>query len=427
MSYLIDEIVKGMDLEERGNKYICEWGTKHKLNSEDHKDETNRTSFRRQRDRILYSGGFRRLQDKTQVIAASKTGDHRTRLTHSLEVEQIAVSIADSLGLNRDLVAAIAIGHDIGHTPFGHAVERFLDEELKDEGGFSHAVQSIRYIKENDIELSKEVYEGILKHDTDVYAGSYSVEQEDCGEYKPQEPGNLEAQAVYWADKLAYITHDFEDFYKTKIYLSAKEHDKELDEKLRKVLSKLILDDEKNEKSLDHFKTRNLIRNLLRKLIKESFENIMELKKEKGYLNPNIVEKETAKRIKIIEKNMIMGSKDEKVIKKAKKRAYQKGLIINFNNDYYNSYLELREILDKYYIQSPEVQRSDAKAVKIIKSLYDQFLENPAILPLTIKKDINEDETNKKRVVADYIASMTDRYAEEVYENLNSIGPYYDY
>ena len=426
----LEDIVKGLDLEIRENINICEWGVKHKEDPCKHREETNRTDFRRQRDRILYTGGFRRLQDKTQVIAATKNGDHRTRLTHSLEVEQIAISIADALGLNRDLVSAIALGHDVGHTPFGHAVEKFLDDELKDKGGFSHAVQSVRYLRMKKIELSVEVLEGILKHDTDVYAGSYNEEQFDCSDYFPKEPGNLESQAVYWADKLAYLTHDFEDFYETEIYKNAREHHNGLESELQDVLSKLITEEEKSRKikdDINNFETRDLIRNVLRNLIDESFNNINELKVVKGILNPKIIQDETKKRILKIERNKgINDSNNKKEIKDIKKEAYQKGLIINFNEDYYNNYLRLRKILDDYYISSPEVQRSDAKAKKIVKSLYRQFIDNPKILPLNIQKKITEEDC-EERVVADYIASMTDRYAEEVYINLNSIGSYYEY
>lgn len=423
-------IVKGIDLERRANVNIYEWGVKHKVDFGKHREETNRTDFRRQRDRILYTGGFRRLQDKTQVIAATKNGDHRTRLTHSLEVEQIAISIADALGLNRDLVSAIALGHDVGHTPFGHAVERFLDDELKDKGGFSHAVQSVRYLKKKEIKLSNEVWEGILKHDTDVYAGAYDKRQFDCSEFFPSLPGNLETQVVYWADKLAYLTHDFEDFYHTQIYKNAREHDNNLESELKDILSELITEEEKSKKikeDLKYFETRDLIRNLIGKLISESLSSINELKEIKGILNPNIIQDETKRILKIERNKGINNSSSKKEIKDIKKEAYQKGLIINFNEDYYNNYKRLRKILDDYYIFSPEVQRSDAKAIKIVESLYNQFINNYKILPLNIQKEIKDEKDPIERIVADYIASMTDRYAEDIFTNLNLIGSYYDY
>ncbi|NFS29463.1 dNTP triphosphohydrolase [Clostridium botulinum] len=424
MSDNIKDVVKSVELEKNSNCYICEWGTKHKENPPN--EETNRTDFRRQRDRILYTGGFRRLQGKTQVIAASKNGDHRTRLTHSLEVEQIAVSIADALGLNRDLVSAIALGHDVGHTPFGHAVERFLNKQLKDKGGFSHAVQSVRYLKNKGITLSYEVFEGILKHDTDVYAGSYNKEQFDCSEYDPLEPGSLEAQVVYWADKLAYLTHDFEDFY-TQIYESVK--DQKLEDNLKEILSNIITEDEKSEKiknDLKNFETRDLIRNVLKNLIDESFKNIMKLKESKTIIDIKVIRDETKERIKRYEQKLgINEDKSTEEINKIKKKSYQKGLIINFKEEYVENYLKLRDIINEHYLGSPEIERSDAKAEKIVSSLYKDFINNYKILPINIRKKIDVDKENLERVVADYISSMTDRYAEEVFIDLNSIGNHY--
>ncbi|WMJ76358.1 MULTISPECIES: dGTP triphosphohydrolase [unclassified Sedimentibacter] len=455
MTKNINHIVKSVELEDRENNYISEWGIKHELNLP--VDETNRTEFRRQRDRILYTGGFRRLQDKTQVIAATKNGDHRTRLTHTLEVEQISISIADALSLNRDLVSAIALGHDIGHTPFGHAAERFLNDKLFKNGGFSHAVQSVRYLSSKKIELSPLVCEGILKHDTDVYAGNYNIEQYDCSRYNPENPGSLESQVVYWADKLAYLTHDFEDFYHTNIYENAKKRYSSLEYDLKSVLSSLITEGKKSEQikeNISNFKTRDLIRNVLYNLVKASINNINNLEMCDYESNQDTIIKETKKRIKKKENELGITSVENKIaeiekkiknsidekdikvlnnlinerkkeIKRIKKNAFQFGLIINFEEEYNNFYSKLRDILNQYYIGSPEVERSDAKAIKIVKSLYEEFTRNPKILPLNIQEKIND--KNIKRIVADYIASMTDRYAEEIFLNLNSIGSYYQY
>ena len=173
--------LKSIDLEEKFNENIANYGYK-KVDYESKKinvsqpaeveegEETYRTDLRRQRDKILYTGGFRRLQDKTQVISATLSGDHRTRLTHTLEVEQIAISIANALKLNVDLVSAIALGHDVGHTPFGHAAERKLNKLLEDNGKFHHPIQSIRYIWEKyGSKIEDVIYEGILLHDSDMF------------------------------------------------------------------------------------------------------------------------------------------------------------------------------------------------------------------------------------------------------------------
>ena len=213
-------------LEELEDKKLAPWATKYSeikyKEAEKSTEETYRTRFRRDKDRILYSKAFRRLQHKTQVIGTDTGDDFRTRLTHSLEVEQIATSLADALKLNKDLVSAIALGHDLGHTPFGHAVEALLNEELH---AFSHAIQSVRYLENqakdrNGLNISLQVLEGILKHDTDIYGGAYNTKyknQHDCSHLNPHLPGSMESQVVYWADKIAYLTHDFEDFSKTKI------------------------------------------------------------------------------------------------------------------------------------------------------------------------------------------------------------------
>ncbi|MGL5228175.1 MAG: HD domain-containing protein [Bacteroidales bacterium] len=603
----------GEELSKQQNSSLNEAATKHIYDLK--KEESHRTTFRRERDRILYTGGFRRLQDKTQVLAAYQGGDHRTRLTHTLEVEQIAVSIADALGLNRDLVSAIAIGHDVGHTPFGHAAEAELNKLLKDEGGFSHAVQSVRYLcdgKSDNLKYDKEILEGILKHDTDVYAGGYNSKQFNCEDLNPKEAPSLEAQVVYWADKIAYISHDFEDFYQNEIYYNMRKCFEEkafnatnVDNQLQYLLDRIM----PYMGNLALFETRHLIREILKSLTNKSAENINsyinnkkdkkldssireatkhrinqyevelinkytkeldiyiqeinsckdieeiiyieksnfdkkskddyklkqeDLKKDKKDLanNKNDIEqiimnksnKEQLKKpysqrlsciidhfqmelyndkfndfiqaknnmtinedlcenfdralsnivliegkfkkeelnldvdnykkfiskvklifdkikdsgihdyISIIDNSTLEtdNKKEEKIlsdfIKKKihsiQKEAFVNSLIINFDDDFRKYYLNLRGFLDKHYIFSPEVQRSDAYAKKVVASLFNLFLDNYKLLPLNIQHKINENNS-KARVIADYIASMSDRYAVEVYNNLNFAGNRY--
>ncbi|MCO1602803.1 dGTP triphosphohydrolase [Desulfosporosinus nitroreducens] len=473
-------LMKCIDLEKSKNGLIKKWGYKHpeKL----YEEETYRTNFRRQRDRILYTGGFRRLQDKTQVISAMKSGDHRTRLTHTLEVEQIAISLSDALGLNSDLVSAIACGHDVGHTPFGHAVERALNKKLNKQGGFSHAIQSVKYLNEKMRKdktpkkvqkLQDLIFEGILKHDTDVYVGDYDNRQWDCSQYKLDEAGTLEMQVVYWADKIAYLTHDFEDFYNTEIYLHAKKNYPQLEVELKTILAELTKNP-KIKKNIKLFETRNLIRNIIAQLIDQSKKNIKsktlkpngiriettrlikeeELKqakkeKEDSAVEVNYVEYLEVNKIKELEAQLEdikkRNDKDQqelvdstiKTVKKIKKNAYMDCLMINFTDEYRKNYKELRKLLDDYYIFSPEITRSDAKAEKIANCLFDDFVANIRLLPLNIRKRIKDKDNNndnepvgansKERIVADYIASMTDRYAEVIYTDLNAIGGNYDY
>ena len=257
-------------LEEMFNKNIADYGYKHRMEKNQELEETHRTNLRRQRDKILYTGGFRRLQDKTQVMSSTLSGDHRTRLTHTLEVEQIAVSIANALKLNVDLVSAIALGHDVGHTPFGHAAERKLNELLKDNGGFNHSIQSAKYIwVKYGNKIDPKIYEGILLHDSDMFAIKEKAEEQlrffkDCEnsdfeKYFNTFPTTLEAQVVIWADKIAYITHDLEDFLGSSIYTNLKKDNEKIEEELLELLNELT---ETEIEKVEDFKLRNLIRNI---------------------------------------------------------------------------------------------------------------------------------------------------------------------
>ncbi|HEO64097.1 MAG TPA: deoxyguanosinetriphosphate triphosphohydrolase, partial [Candidatus Omnitrophica bacterium] len=191
------------------------------------KEDLYRTPFQRDRDRIIHSTAFRRLEYKTQVFVIHEGDYYRTRLTHSLEVAQIARSIARALSLNADLVEAIALGHDIGHTPFGHSGEDILNELLEDCGGFNHNLQGLRivdyleskYPEFSGLNLTWEVREGLLKHTT-RYDNSYSdagpyllpdYAGRDSGGFCSQDPPTLEAQIVNLADEIAYDNHDIDD------------------------------------------------------------------------------------------------------------------------------------------------------------------------------------------------------------------------
>lgn len=463
--------LESYDLEEQFNKHIASYGYKKavtKKSKED--DETYRTSLRRQRDKILYTGGFRRLQDKTQVISAMVEGDHRTRLTHTLEVEQIAISIANALRLNVDLVSAIALGHDVGHTPFGHAAERKLNELLEENGGFHHPIQSIRYLWEKyGSKIESVIYEGILLHDSDMFdIDKTKAEKQLCylkessyngikfdnhvkiNEWLNAFPTTLEAQVVVWADKIAYITHDLEDFLRCKAYINLNKNDNTIEEKLCELLSDLI---GKEIKSLREYESRDLIRNIISKLIKASVENIISAIAETGNFNQSHVRDKT----KMRSTNNETDSQNKK---------YLNGLLINFDDTYRDKYYSLRKFLDQYYIFSPEVQKSDAKAEYIVEWLFEKLTKNYKLMPLELRNEVdtaiianldkhkcldkiykglpatensvshldkaikdNKDPCIKdcynsikndiiSRKVASYIATMSDSYAEGMYRNL---------
>ena len=171
-----------------------------------------RTSFQRDRDRIIHTTAFRRLEYKTQVFVNYEGDYYRTRLTHTLEVAQIGRTIARALGVNEDLIEAICLAHDLGHSPFGHAGENTLARLMKDFGGFDHNKQSLRIVTELEhrfpefpgLNLTWEVREGMVKHESE-----YDVS--DASDYIPDLRGNLETQIANVADELAYTTHDLDD------------------------------------------------------------------------------------------------------------------------------------------------------------------------------------------------------------------------
>lgn len=469
--------LKSNNLESIFNSNIGDYGykkiTQHKTSDveepSDRLEETYRTDLRRQRDKILYTGGFRRLQDKTQVISATREGDHRTRLTHTLEVEQIAISIANALKLNVDLVSAIALGHDVGHTPFGHAAERKLCKLLEHNGQFHHPIQSIRYLWEKyGSKLDSAIYEGILLHDSDMFKIKKKDVKDQFNYIKTVDneskvfedwvkfdkwlnafPSTLESQVVIWADKIAYITHDLEDFIRCSAYTNLKKNNKKIEGELCNILSKLI---GKTLEILDEYESRDLIRSIITNLIEssaktiESFDNL------------------TQDGVKLITEE-----KSKEFTQKSKNKKYLDSLLINFDNAYRGYYYELRYFLDRYYILSPEVQKSDAKAEVIVEWLFNKMSSNYRLLPLSLREEVDcwilkeitqnkvlkpiydklpkkdktligfEDKIEKlsggkkieveniykdiqtkiiSRKVACYIATMSDTYAENMYRDL---------
>ena len=434
-------------LETISNIYIADYGYKHcnKSKDESGNEETYRTHLRRQRDKILYTGGFRRLQDKTQVIPATISGDHRTRLTHTLEVEQIAVSIANSLKLNPDLVSAIAIGHDVGHTPFGHAAERELSTLLKNNGEFHHPIQSIRYLWEKyGKNIDDKIYEGILLHDSDMFKIDILtaenqlkyIKNNDNNEFENHVklkdwinsfPSTLEAQVVIWADKIAYITHDLEDFLRSPVYTDLKNTNDKIENQLCEILSNLI--NKKIEKVSD-FNSRDLIRSIISNLITNSKNNINSIedltttnvrdktrkryssdnirnktnesdkdtKSNKDYLNALIINCEDSFRKNYYnlreflkryssDNNKNKTNKSDKDTKSNKD--YLNALIINCEDAYRENYYKLREFLNSHYIFSTKIQRCDKKAEIIVKNIFKLLRGNYKLLPLDIRNEID--------------------------------------
>ncbi len=357
------------------------------------KEHTFRACFQRDRDRIVHSTAFRRLEYKTQVFVIHEGDYYRTRLTHSIEVAQIARSVARILGLNTDLVEAIALGHDLGHTPFGHSGEEALRELMQDEGGFDHNIQGLkvvdylekRYPNFPGLNLTWEVREGLIKHatkyDNAAVLGNESL-RIDCEKLFLSEFNNslnptLEAQVVNVADEIAYDNHDLDDGLTSNLI-----QESELKKNpLWKETDKLVRSNYTNlsPQIRKHQIIRMLIDINVRDLIRVSDKNV------KGVL-----------------------SVDE--VRNAPFR------LIAFSKDMEEKRKPLREFLyEKLYHHYRVIKMAD-KARRIITDLFNVYLNKPTQLPVVVQANIKKEGV--KRAICDYIASMTDSYAQNEYRKL---------
>ena len=359
-----------------------------------HHDETHptyRNEYQRDRDRIIHSAAFRRLEYKTQVFVNHEGDLFRTRLTHSLEVAQIARSIARELRLHEDLVEAIALAHDLGHTPFGHAGQTALNNCMKDLGGFEHNLQSLRVIDKleqkyadfDGLNLTFETREGVLKHCSVNNAKKLG----DVGErFLNKSQPSLEAQLTDYSDETAYNNHDIDDGIRyglitikdlLKIELFSEQHD---------IVKKKY--GEIDDKKLLHEIIRRMINVMVVDLIDTSRENIA---------NANL--------------NSTSDVRE------------QPQKIMSFSTRMNDKKLELKQFLRKNLYQHYRVHRMSKKAAVVIESLFTAFMDDLKILPT---EAINHCYTLQEkhgdrglaRGISDYIAGMTDRYAIVEYERI---------
>jgi dGTPase len=339
-----------------------------------------RTNFQRDRDRIIHSTAFRRLEYKTQVFVNHEGDHYRTRLTHTIEVAQISRSVARALRLNEDLAEAIALVHDLGHTPFGHAGEETLGEILKDHGGFEHNRQTLRVVdlleeKYPDfpgLNLSYEVREGIMKHET---AYDHPIPEE----FNPGEKATLECQLVNLADEVAYHCHDIDDGLSSDILR---------EEDLRQIALWGNLDKDLKRRHPDlSFDLRR--HQLVRMLINFEVSDLLQ-ETERGIQRYNV---KTPLEVRNAGKNVVEFSEETKKL---------------------NS--ELKDFLfDKMYRHYRMIRMAD-KAKRIITQLFEAYLEDSNQLPPSFRERLkNEDQM---QLICDYIAGMTDRFALQEYKKL---------
>jgi len=353
-----------------------------------------RTEYQRDRDRIIHSTGFRRLEYKTQVFVNHEGDLYRTRLTHSIEVAQIARSIARTLGLNEDLTEAIALAHDLGHTPFGHAGQDALNACMKPFGGFEHNLQSLRvvdhletkYAEFQGLNLTFETREGVLKHCAINNAKALGdVGQRFIDKTQP----SLEAQLTNIADQVAYNNHDIDDGIRSGLISI---------EQLREVGLFADYYDQVKWKYPDlddnrsvHETIRQMIGGQVTDLIKNSEQNIT----ASGVVNIEDV------------------------------RA-QPDALIRFSDDMFSQSRQMKKFLRENLYFHHQVYRMTRKAHQIIEALFEAFIDDLKLLPpehqmyaADAKK--NQNEADYARVVADYVAGMTDRFAIKEYDRLFNI------
>jgi len=289
-----------------------------------------RTAFQRDRDRIIHSKAFRRLKHKTQVFIAPGGDHYRTRLTHTLEVAQVARTASRALLLNEDLTEAIALGHDLGHTPFGHAGEEALAELLP--GGFKHNEQSLRVVDflegEKGLNLTFEVRDGILNHTGDT------------------EPLTLEGQLVKICDRIAYINHDIDDALRAGI----------LQVEQLPAYEMQLLGQNGSER----------LNTMVRDLIENSWK--------KSHISMSV---------------KLRGAMEN-----------------------------LRNFLFKHVYIGSAAKKEEEKAKRIIKMLYNFWLENPEKFPLNVNVRVQKQDTGLEHFVCDYIAGMTDQYIISLYQDI---------
>ena len=346
-----------------------------------------RSEFQRDRDRIIHSTAFRRLEYKTQVFVNHEGDLFRTRLTHSIEVAQIARSLTRNLRLNEDLVEAISLAHDLGHTPFGHAGQDALNACMKDYGGFEHNLQSLRVVDSleqrygafDGLNLMFETREGVLKHCSLTNAQQLG----DIGRrFIERKQPTLEAQLANLADEIAYNNHDIDDGLRSGLLTTDQLNEVALYARYR----------HEAESQFPGISGRRAINETVRRMINALVDDLIQQSRA------NIRQAE----IKTIDD-----------VRNAPP-------LIAFSENMKKEAQELKRFLRTNLYHHYQVNRMTSKARRIVTDLFDIFIAGPELLPLDYQI-AGDDKTAQARKVADYIAGMTDRYAMREYRRLFAV------
>ena len=355
-----------------------------------------RSPFQRDRDRIIHSTAFRRLKHKTQVFVYHEGDLYRTRLTHSLEVAQIARSVARALGLDEDLAEALALAHDLGHTPFGHAGEDALNAEMRPYGGFSHNDQTLRiltslerrYAEFDGLNLSWETLEGTVKHNGPLAGRSNRRPlPPSIAEYDRRHPleldthPGLEAQVAALADDIAYNNHDIDDGLRAGLFAVADLAEVPLVGPVFADLNQRYPGLE--EPRLIHEAIRRLIDRMVRDLVAETGKRLQ----EEG--------------VRSVEEVRHLGQP-----------------LAAFSEEMRNHDRALKHFLYERMYRHYRVNRMSSKARRVVHELFQLFLAEPECLPAEWQALTGPGKTDTARVVADYLAGMTDRFALDEHRRL---------
>lgn len=338
-----------------------------------------RTSFQRDRDRILHTTAFRRLEYKTQVFIIHEGDYYRTRLTHTLEVAQIGRTIARALGANEDLEEAICLAHDLGHSPFGHSGEVALARLMKDYGGFDHNKQSLRIVNELEerypdfpgLNLTWEVREGIVKHESE-----YDIS--DASDYDPDLRGHLEAQIANAADELAYTAHDLDDGLRSGMITPRMLEGITLWEILVKSIGW-------NGGEMDDLVRHRMIRRLIGLEVTDLVNTTDQCIRENSIHSVEDLQKLTFN-------------------------------VIGFSEDMSTRNRQMKDFLYANMYRHHRVVRMAVKAERIISDLFAAYQSEPSMLPEHVQDFI--DMRGLERTICDYIAGMTDRFALQEHSKL---------
>jgi dGTPase len=339
-----------------------------------------RTAFQRDRDRIIHTTAFRRLEYKTQVFLTTEGDYYRTRLTHTIEVAQIGRTIARALCVNEDMTEAICLAHDLGHGPFGHSGEAALNGLMAEHGGFDHNYQSFRIVEKLEqrfpdfrgLNLTWEVREGILKHETEY-------DRSTVTDFEPHLRPTLEAQIVNFADEIAYTTADLDDGLRSGMIVPEQLDDIEF---WRRVTEELTINPRLGFNDMDRHR-------IIRRLVGKEVSDVIDATNEQ--LEAHQVK--SVEDIRNLPHKLVVHSEEVKQMDR-----------------------QLKDFLFQNLYQHWRVMRMDRKARRFIADLFEAYTNSPVILPKTVQEVTQERDLY--RTVCDYIAGMTDRFALQEYNKL---------